>query len=182
MHNAAGQIRCFEHWHICLPHNANAKPKQAKEPIVVNKINSIEMTKHQQKILKQATGINFFHGGLANSMNYILLDFDDPKEILAEYRDLATLFERERWRLLIEAILVDGLRISFVMESEKEKVTIGKLAFNENELKYFLRNVPSESIVGLSVGKDQIKMTDHFRFVANLQGYSTSVGLELQLQ
>ena len=32
MHNATGQIRCFEHWHFCLPRISRATPKQAKEP------------------------------------------------------------------------------------------------------------------------------------------------------
>lgn len=140
------------------------------------------MTTNQQKILKQATGIHFIHGGFVDSMHYVLLDFDDPKEALAEYRDLATLFDFERWSLVIKTVLEDTLQISLAKEGEIEKVSIEKLSFDKDDLKYFIRNVPFESIVGLSVGQGRTKMTDHFGFIAKLHGYSISAFLNDQLK
>ena len=35
MHNAAGQIRYFEHWHICLPTQINLPPRSYTKSITV---------------------------------------------------------------------------------------------------------------------------------------------------
>jgi hypothetical protein len=34
MQNAAGQIRCFEHWHICLPHIPSLHQSKQKSQLL----------------------------------------------------------------------------------------------------------------------------------------------------
>lgn len=138
------------------------------------------MTKYLRETLKQAKGIYFYHAELIGSTDYVLLDFDNPSNILTEYRDLATLFDFERWQLVLEAIVKDRLKISLI--TENETVSIENLTFSRSELENFLKNVPRESNVGLTVGEGQTRMTDHFGFVAKLRGYSTSGIIDDQLQ